>query len=94
MSFQCIGQKRVRRHSADKGELVRCTNTSETPTNAAKPEWGWLCAECSSMPAIGARPLEEAFNYSAAQCDIEEFRDQIDSGFMHGAMQSYESEEN
>lgn len=86
--FRCIGQKRVRRHTADLGELVRCTNESETPTNPARPEWGWLCPSCSSAPAIGANALEEAFNYSAAQCDIEEFRDQIDSGFMHGMYES------
>lgn len=43
--YQCIG-KRLGPH----GEVKQCTATSETPTNPAKPQWGWLCSECANAP--------------------------------------------
>jgi hypothetical protein len=84
-----MGHRRVRRHSADPGELVRCENTSETPTNPDKVHWGWLCPTCANEPSKGAPPLQEAFNASATQCDPDEFRDAIASGFAHGASRDY-----
>ena len=94
--FQCIGQQRVQKHEADRGQLVRCTNESSTPTNTNKPEWGWLCPACSGAPAVKNSP-KEVFNANAAQDDVTEFRDQIDAGVMIGIRGSFrdgEGEEN
>ena len=30
---------------------VQCDSTSETPTNATHPEWGYLCSPCANQPA-------------------------------------------
>ena len=86
--FICIGQKRVRRHAADKGELVRCTNESAAPSSAAHPEWGYLCQECSSAAPIGPPSLKEEFNASAMQCDFQELKDAAESGFRIGMYES------
>jgi len=39
--FACIG-KRKGQH----GRPEACTNTSETPSNPARPDWGYLCPPC------------------------------------------------
>lgn len=78
MSYQCIGQSRI------KGTLVRCSNESETPSHAAHPEWGWLCAACSNAPPTRFSPMAETTNLNATQCEPREYRDQMESGFMLG----------
>lgn len=37
--YQCIGQSR---------ETGRCRNTSPTPSNHARPDWGFLCQQCAN----------------------------------------------
>ena len=91
--YQCIGQRYVKKHEGDRGQMVRCTNVSETPSNPDKPAWGWLCHDCASAPSIRNSPKTESFNANAAQNDIEEFKDQIDSGFMIGIRGSMNGEE-
>lgn len=88
--FQCIGQRQVREHAGQPSKLVQCTNESEIPTRADKPEWGWLCSDCANRSPSGARPLEEKVNVGAMQADPEEYRDQIAAGFANGARRSYE----
>jgi hypothetical protein len=39
--FTCIGKRKDHR-----GRPESCTATSETPTNPARPEWGYLCPTC------------------------------------------------
>ena len=61
MTFTCIGKRRD-----GHGQIVPCTNTSDTPTGAGLfPENGngelvrlevYLCAECSGTRINGARP--------------------------------------
>jgi len=46
--FRCIGTKLVGR------DVIRCENTSENPSVADKPQWGWLCPACSCAPPTGA----------------------------------------
>ena len=82
--FNCIGKRRVKRHSTDKGELVACTNRSEVASNPARPEWGFLCPDCANAAPAGAPTIQEEFNAAAMQADPSEFRDQIASGFMTG----------
>ena len=41
MIYTCIG-KRKDSH----GRPFQCTNTSETPSNPARPDFGYLCSEC------------------------------------------------
>lgn len=51
--YQCIGKffrNRV---------LVQCSNTSETPSRADHPEWGFLCPNCSAArPAIPRKAFQ------------------------------------
>lgn len=39
--FTCIGKRKDHR-----GRPEPCTNTSETPSNLARPEWGYVCPTC------------------------------------------------
>lgn len=41
MTYTCIGKRK-----GERGKLVACTNTSETPSNSARAEWGYLCLDC------------------------------------------------
>lgn len=50
--FICIGRRKD-----NHGRIIYCTKTSETPSNSARPEWGWLCEECSGA-RYGRAPLE------------------------------------
>lgn len=88
LTYQCIGQHRVRQHASEKGKLVRCENSSDTPSREDKPEWGFLCAECSSSQAKHEE-MAEQFNALANQQDPEEFRDQIAAGFAAGASRGF-----
>jgi hypothetical protein len=90
--YRCIGQHREREHSDSKPILVRCTNESETPSNPNHPEWGFLCAKCSGEAPHGPRETEERTNVGAVQCDPEEYRDQMESGFMMGMHSSKEED--
>jgi len=92
MSFQCIGQKRVRGHEGERGNLVRCSSVSEVPSNSNHPEWGWLCSECSNAPAAPHSPMTESVNVGGVQVENREYRDQIESGFMLG-MHDFNPEE-
>ena len=42
--YRCIGK------SKGPEGLVQCAHTSATPSNAAHPEWGFLCPACSGAP--------------------------------------------
>ena len=86
--FRCIGQKRVRRHPGDRGELIQCTNESAESSVAGRPDFGYLCPSCSGASAIGAPSVQDEFNCAAMQCDIEEYRDSIASGFVAGIRDS------
>jgi len=48
MTYTCIGK-----HRDNHGHMVECTNTSETPTNPARPEWGYLCSDCANARPNG-----------------------------------------
>ena len=50
--FTCIGKRK-----GDHGKPFQCTNTSEAPSVADRPEWGFLCLECSST-RYGRAPLQ------------------------------------
>ena len=39
--FTCIGKRK-----GEQGTIIKCTNTSETPSRADRPDWGWLCPQC------------------------------------------------
>ena len=52
MRYICVG-KRKDAH----GKLFQCTNTSDAPSNPNRPEWGFLCVECSST-RYGRSPLQ------------------------------------
>lgn len=41
--FTCIGKRR-----GPHGEIAACTNTSEIPSNPARPDWGFLCSDCAN----------------------------------------------
>lgn len=77
--YKCIG-KRYDEHR----QLVECQNTSDSPSRADRPEWGYLCETCSGGKAKFHKMESEPTNLAAMQCDPEEFRDQIESGFMAG----------
>jgi hypothetical protein len=94
MTYRCIGHQQVREHAGQPSKLVQCTNESETPTNIDKPSWGFLCPQCSNAAPRGAKPFEDAVNVGAMQCDIEEYRDQVSSGFANGARRSYDGGDN
>ena len=74
MPFQCIGQFYVKVKGGS-NQLVRCTETSETPTDAAHPSWGWLCEHCANSPARPAPAHKEPENLIAMQVDPEEYRE-------------------
>jgi hypothetical protein len=42
MIYRCIGKN---------SEGEQCPHGSETPTNPAHPEWGFLCQRCANEPA-------------------------------------------
>ena len=88
LTYQCIGQHKMRAHAGEKAKLVRCENSSDTPTRADRPEWGYLCGECSSTTTKHDE-LVEGFNALANQQDVTEFRDQISAGFAAGASRGY-----
>ena len=92
MSFQCIGQRKIRSHEEDRGNLVRCTNISEVPSNPSRPEFGWLCSECANAPAAPHSSMTEGVNVGAVQSETREYRDQIESGFMLGMRDSNKEE--
>jgi len=46
MFYTCIGKRR-----GQHGNIAGCINTSENPSVPARPEWGYLCTECSKSPA-------------------------------------------
>lgn len=73
--FQCIGQ-----HKDKGGSLTRCGNTSETPI------WKdiYLCSSCANERPNKHSPLVENSNVGAMQTDAAEYKDQMESGFMHG----------
>lgn len=88
--YRCIGQ------SASKG---RCTNERETPSNPDRPEWGFLCSECANAPANRNSPMAsmrhaEPVNVGAMQADIQEYKDQTESGFMRGMQGADYEDEN
>jgi hypothetical protein len=41
MAYHCIGKRR-----GEHGAVVDCTNVSETPYRADRPQWGYLCPQC------------------------------------------------
>jgi hypothetical protein len=41
MTYTCIGKRK-----GERGTVISCTNTSETPSIADKPQFGWLCPLC------------------------------------------------
>lgn len=90
--YTCIGRYRVRNHAGEKGELVQCFRTSETPSNPYRPEWGFICETCAASRTSNA-PLMESDNVGAMQSDASEYRDQIASGFATGASRGYEESE-
>ena len=49
--YNCIGKRK-----GEHGSIFQCTNTSDTPSNPSRPEWGFLCPTCSGIqygrPAI------------------------------------------
>jgi hypothetical protein len=49
--FTCIGKRK-----GEHGSIVKCTNQSETPTRADRPDWGYLCSECLGT-RYGRAPL-------------------------------------
>jgi hypothetical protein len=52
IKYTCIGRSRI--HS---NEIVQCQAVSETPTNPAHPEWGFLCHDCANeRSARNTRP--------------------------------------
>lgn len=93
MSYTCIGQRKVSNRRNERSQLVRCVNTSETPNFAERPDWGFLCPECSGQPPHARREYEEPENLGAAQADPAEFRDQVAYGFASGARRGYEDRE-
>ena len=52
MTYTCIGKRK-----GEHGAPFQCTSTSDTPSNLARPEWGFLCVECSST-RYGRAPLQ------------------------------------
>lgn len=78
--YKCIGQHRDKLS----GKLIRCTHESETPTNAARPEWGWLCETCAATPRLRNSPVAEEVDVGCMQCDPAEFKDSIAFGFTLG----------
>lgn len=92
MTYRCIGKHRIRQHADSIAILVQCMNESEVPSNPNKPEWGWLCPTCSSEKPQETPAAEEKFNVGAMQCDVEEYKDQIESGFMAGIHSSKEED--
>ena len=55
LMFPCIGKRKVQAHKDGGHETVQCTNQSELPSNPARPEWGYLCPECSAASIVGGR---------------------------------------
>ncbi len=52
MSIRCIGKSKDQH-----GTVSQCSHTSETPTNPARPEWGFLCPDCANAaPNRNSRP--------------------------------------
>lgn len=49
--YNCIGKRRD-----SKGQLILCDSTSENPSVASRPEFGFLCFGCAGSPPI-SRPL-------------------------------------
>ena len=90
--LQCIGNKAIREHADERPALVRCKNTSETPNN---PKWPdvYLCPDCANAPAKGASPATPAENLIAMQTDPEEYKGQMELGFMSGLNRDAEGEE-
>ena len=52
MIYTCIGKRK-----GEHGHPFQCTNTSPTPSNPDRPEWGFLCVQCSST-RYGRAPLQ------------------------------------
>ena len=50
--YTCIGK----RHDSH-GQVIKCSNTSDVPTNPDRPEWGFLCAACLGT-RYGHQPLQ------------------------------------
>ena len=92
MAYRCIGRHKVKQHADSTAVFVQCTNESETPSNLSHPEWGFLCPSCASEQISWTPAAEERFNAGAMQCDAEEYRDQIESGFMAGIRSSKEED--
>src|SRR5271154_7046079 len=92
MTYICIGHRKISNRRNERSQLVRCTNESETPSILGRPEFGYLCEECSSQPPHARKEYEEAENLGAAQCDPAEFKDQIGYGFSAGARRTYEDD--
>jgi hypothetical protein len=49
--FICIGKRK-----GEHGAIVKCTNQSEVPSRAARPDWGFLCQDCLDT-RYGRAPL-------------------------------------
>jgi hypothetical protein len=63
--FTCIG-KRKGAH----GRLEGCTNTSETPSNPSRPDWGYLCPTC-----LGTQYGRTTLTLDLPDVDMPEFTD-------------------
>lgn len=87
--YRCIGQKRVRLHESDRGQLVRCLAESEIPSNPDRPDFGYLCSECANAPPVQHSPIAERFEANATQNEASEYRDQMESGLMIGIRGSF-----
>lgn len=45
MSYRCIGHI-----TGPHGRITECQNTSDTPINPLRPDWGYLCPSCANRP--------------------------------------------
>ena len=84
MMYRCIGQSRERN-----GNLVRCNQESDVPT------WReiFLCSECANSRQSKKAAPPDSVELNGMQLDPEEYKDQMERGFMSGINGGDENED-
>lgn len=80
MSIRCIGKSKDQH-----GNVSQCSHTSETPTNPARPEWGFLCPDCANAaPNRNSRP-----QYHVEEIDLDKPNTDDDIWATSGSIMDY-----
>lgn len=83
---QCIGKSR----NNNSGVLTQCSNSGEA-TNPARPEWGFLCGQCSgAAPNRLSRPTYQVEHIDLDKPEGQELSDSnaISSSVLNGLYQA------